>query len=194
MGVNYLENKQIATVRTITGELIGVFFLFGIVFTIIYSLLYSVISNSISEESLILTAIIAIILQGIAVFCVWRCSITITFKKRLIETNNVKIVMRNLLIFTAIICLISLITNFSKVNETINETINSNHSLAISENYMKYLYDDEEIAQYEAEKERVINEAETRLYIYLTVLEIGLIVVYFGAVLLQKKAILKYAV
>ena len=64
----------------------------------------------------------------------------------------------------------------------------------MSENYMKYLYDDEEIAQYEAEKEKVINEVKGKVYTYLAVLEIGLLIVYLGVVPLQKKAILKYAV
>ena len=44
-----LENKQIATVRTITGELIGGFILYGIVFGILYSFIYSAITNRVSE-------------------------------------------------------------------------------------------------------------------------------------------------
>ena len=79
--MNKLENKQIATVRTITGELIGGFLLYGIAFSILYNIAYSAILNRISSDSLILTAIITIILQGITVFCIWRCSIATTFKK-----------------------------------------------------------------------------------------------------------------
>ena len=189
-----MENKQVATVRTITGELIGGFILYGIVFSILYNIVYSVISNRISSDSLILTAIIAIILQGITVFCVWRCSIATTFRKRLIDTNDVQNVIKNLMIFTVILCLISAIMNFSEVKEKVEKTINSNASVILSESYMKYLYDDEEIAQYQAEKEKVVNETKTKLYTYLAVLEIGLLAVYLGVVPLQKKAILKYAV
>ncbi len=190
--MNDLENKQVATVRTITGELIGGFLLYGIVFGILYSIVYSAISNRISSDSLIPTAIIAIILQGITVFCVWRCSIATTFRKRLINTNDVQNVMKNLMIFTVILCLISAIINFSKVNEKVEKTMNSNAML--SEYYTKYLYDDEEIAQYQVEKEKVISETKTKLYTYLAVLEVGLLAVYLGIVPLQKKAILKYAV
>ena len=193
-GVNDLENKQVATVRTITGELIGGFILYGIVFGILYSFIYSAITNRISEDSLILTAIIAIIFQGITVFCVWRCSIATTFRKRLIETNDVKIVMKNLMIFTVIICFLTALMNFAQVNETVEEAINSNANVMMAESYMKYLYDDEEIAQYEAEKEKIVNETKGKLYVYLAVLEIGLLAVYLGVVPLQKKAILKYAV
>lgn len=193
-GGNDLENKQVATVRTITGELIGGFILYGIVFGILYSFIYSAITNRISEDSLILTAIIAIIFQGITVFCVWRCSIATTFRKRLIETNDVKIVMKNLMIFTVIICFLTALMNFAQVNETVEDAINSNANVMMAESYMKYLYDDEEIAQYEAEKEKIVNETKGKLYVYLAVLEIGLLAVYLGVVPLQKKAILKYAV
>ena len=191
-GVDRLENKQVATVRTITGELIGGFILYGIVFSILYNFIYSAITNRISEDSLILTAIIAIILQGITVFCVWRCSIATTFRKRLIETDDVKTVMKNLMIFTVIICFLTALINFAQVNETVENEINS--SLMVSEMYMQYLYDDDEIAQYEAEKEKIISETKSKLYTYLAVLEIGLLAVYLGVVPLQKKAILKYKV
>jgi len=49
-------NLTNATVRTITGELIGGFLLYGIVFSFLYRILYSAISNRISSDSLILTA------------------------------------------------------------------------------------------------------------------------------------------
>ena len=183
-----------ATVRTITGELIGGFILYGIVFGILYNFICSAITNRISTNSLILIAVIAIILQGITVFCVWRCSIATTFRKKLIEANDVKIVMKNLMIFTVIICFLNAMMNFAQVNKTVEETINSNAGMIMSETYMQYLYDDDEIAQYEAEKEKIISETKTKLYTYLAVLEIGLLVVYLGIVPLQKKAILKYVV
>lgn len=103
-----MENKQIATVRKITGELIGGFILYGIVFGILYDILYNSIANKISENYILL-AIIAIILQGIIGFCIWRCSIATTFRNRLIEKNNVKTVMKNLIIFTVIICILTAI-------------------------------------------------------------------------------------
>ena len=189
-----MEDKQVATVRTITGELIGGYILYGIAFSILYSIIYSTISKMFSSDSLIPTAIIAIILQGITSFCIWRCSIATTFRKRLIDRNNVQTVMKNLMIFTVILCIISGLMNYSNVNKQLDKTINSNTSLMLSETYMKYLYDDEELAQYQAEKEKVISETKTKLYTYLTVLEIGLLAVYLGVVPLQKKAILKYAV
>lgn len=189
-----MEDKQVSTVSKITGSLIGEFFLYGILFGILYSFIYSAITNILSEGSLILTAIISIILQGITVFCIWRCSIASTFKKRLISTNDVKTVMRNLMIFTIILCIITAIINFVQVDKELEKAINSNIGLTMSETYMSYLYTDQEIAQYEAEKEKAISEAKTKSYTYLAVLEVGLLAVYIGAIPLQKKAILKYAV
>ena len=98
------------------------------------------------------------------------------------------------MIFTVVICFLTALMNFAQVNETVEDTINSDASLRISETYMQCLYDDEEIAQYEAEKEKIISETKTKLYTYLAVLEIGLLAVYLGVVPLQKKAILKYEV
>ena len=192
--MNKLEDKQIATVRTITGELIGGFLLYGIVFSILYNFIYSAITNKIAEDALILIAVIAIILQGITVFCIWRCSIATTFRKRLIGRADVKKVMRNLMIFTVIVCIVNAINNYIEVNKSVDEAIDSNANITMAESYMRYIYDDDEIAQYEAQKEQVINETKTKLYMYLAVLEIGLLVVYLGVIPLQKKAILKYAV
>lgn len=187
-----MGNKEVANVRTITGELIGGFILYGIVFSIIYNIIYSVITNLVASDSLILIAIISIILQGIAAFCIWRCSIATTFRKRLIDINNVDQVMKNLMIFTIIICCITALMNFVQVNGQVEETVNSDANIIMSERYMSFLYNEEEIAQYKAEKEKIINETQTKLYTYLAVLEIGLLIVYLGVVPLQKNAILKH--
>ena len=71
MGVNYLENKEISTVKKITTELIAGFFLYGIIFSILYRILYGTMISRTSSISLVLTAIISIIMQGIIVFLVW---------------------------------------------------------------------------------------------------------------------------
>ena len=60
-----MENKQVSTVRTITGELIGGYILYGIVFSILYSFIYSFIINRISGDSLILKTIITIIITSL---------------------------------------------------------------------------------------------------------------------------------
>ena len=193
-GGDSLEDKQVATVRKITSELIWGYILYGILWGILYSIIYSLLSKLFSADLLIPKAIIAILLQGITTFAIWRCSINATFKKRLIDRNDVQTVIKNLMIFTVILLFINGGRVYLEVNEQIEKEINSNTTLRISETYMKYLYDDDKIAEYQAEKEKIISEVKTKVYTYLTVLEIGLIVVYLGAVSLQKKEILKYSV
>ena len=185
-----MKNKQVATVRTITGELIGGFLLYGIAFGLLFNIIHSAITNRIETDSQILIAIITIILEGITVFLVWRCSIATTFRNRLIEKNDVPKVMKNLLIFTVIIYSITALVNFSKVNDTINKTINS--KFLLSERVLKYMNDSDEIAKYNEEKNKAINEAKSIAYKYLAVLEIGSLAVYLGILPLQKKAILRY--
>ena len=185
-----MEEKEISNVGTITSELIGRFIIYGILFSIIYSGILSVFST----ESLIFTAIIVIILQGITLFCTWRCCIAATFKKRLIDKKDIKIVMKNLIIFTIILWIITGLINFSSVSEELNEKINSNTYLMLSESYIKHYYDDNEFAKYQAEKEKIINQAKNELYTYVIVLEIGLLPIYLGMVPLQKKIIFKYAI
>lgn len=189
-----MENKPVAPIRTITGELIGGFLLYGLLFSLLYNVVYSAITDKISSDSLILSTIIAIILQGISVFCVWRCSIFTTFKKRALYKNDLNLIMKNLMIFTVILCLVDALLNFSKVNKQVEETINSDPNIIFSEHIANSLYDDDEIAEYKSEKEKAVNEVKSKLYAYLIILEIGLVAVYLGVLPLQKKAISKYAV
>lgn len=185
--MNYLENKEIATIRTITGELIGGFLLYGIPFAILYSIIYGLISNVIPSDSLILLAIIAIILQGLTVILIWKCSIATTFRKRAIARSDVPTVIRNLIIFTIILCLLNGIINFSRINSELDEIMNSS-------SFINYIYENEELSQYQEEIEKTFDEAKTKSYTYLAVLEVGLLIVYLGAVPLQKNSILKHAV
>ena len=187
-----MGEKELSTTRKITGELIGGFLLYGIPFGLLYSFIYSIIAGK--SESLIFRAIVAIILQGIIAYNVWKCSTKSTFKKRTMYTYEVPTVMKNLTIFTIIICLITAIYNFGQVNSTFDKMVEYNSELRVSELYMSYLYDDDEMAEYKAQKEKIIAEAKSKLYGYLAVLEIGLLAVYLGILPLEKKNILEYTI
>lgn len=188
-----MENKELSTVRKITGELIGGFILYGIVFSIIYRIIITIVIKNI-PDSYILLAITSIVLQGFCAFFIWRFSISSTFKKRSISPDDIPTVIRNMFIFSIIICIISAIYNFSNVNKQIDDTINSNISLRTAERMMQYVSTQEEIDQYEAEKEKIINEAKHELYTYLAILEIGSLIVYLGVIPLQKSKISEYSV
>lgn len=189
-----MENKEVATIRTITGELIGGYIIYGIIFEILNSIIIALISNIIPSDSLAITAIIAIFLQALSISLVWKFSIATTFRKRAIDKNDVSAVMKNLIIFVIIICIINISTNFAEVNQNINEAINSNVNLNLAENIMKYTYTEEQIAQYQSEKEKTIKEIKSKQYTYLAILETGIVIIYLSIVSLQKKSILKHAV
>ena len=63
-----------------------------------------------------------------------------------------------------------------------------------SSSFINYIYENEELSQYQEEIEKTFDEAKTKSYTYLAVLEVGLLIVYLGAVPLQKNSILKHAV
>ena len=83
-----------------------------------------------------------------------------------------------------------MLINFFQFNKEIDETINSDITIKLSENYMKYVYDDEQMIQYETEKKNAINEMKVKYNLYLVIVEIGLLIVYLGVVPLQKKSII----
>lgn len=185
-----MENKEIVTSGKMTQSLIGNWLLWGIVFGILYSFIYNIIASS--TESMLVVALIAIVLQGITAIIVWKCSTSSSFKKKTISYDDIPTIMKNLVIFTIVICVITAIYNISNVNATIDKAIESNYQLKFSESMMSYLYDDEQIAEYQKEKEKAIEELKSKLYTYLIILEIGLTVVYLAVLPLEKKFILKY--
>lgn len=185
-----MENKELVTSGKMTQSLIGNWLLWGLLFGIIYSFIYSLIASSI--ESMVAIALVSIVLQGITAILVWKFSTSSSFKKKTISYDDIPAVMKNLVIFTIVICVITAMYNISTVNTTIDEVIESNYQLNFSESMMSYLYDDEEIAEYQAEKEKAIEELKDKFYTYLIVLEIGLTAVYLAVLPLEKNYILKY--
>lgn len=187
-----MENKEVASVRTVTGELIGGFFLYGILFGVLYSIIFYFVSKVIPEDSYMLSAIISVILNGFLSFITWRCSIFTTFRKRTINQFDINTVMRNLIVFIIIIYIINTAFNFKNINDKLNQLINSNSSFA--EKYMDYFYDDDEIKKYQEEKEKTIKEVKNKLYPSFILLNSGLLAVNIVIVLMQKKYISKNSI
>ena len=175
-----MENKEFATTKKITTELICGWLVWGLLFGLLYSFLYGAITSSM--ESLVLKAIIAIVLQGITAFIVWKLSTQSTFKKKTMSASDVPTVMRNLIIFTVIICVITGIYNYFQVQSSIDNTIKSNPYL---------IYRDEQIF-YNNQKVQLISEVNSTVNTYFVILEIGLTAVYLAVLPLEKREILKY--
>lgn len=177
-----MEN-EVGTVRKITGELIGGFFLYGIVYGIVYSIIFSAITNDMQSEKWLLKAIIAIVLQAVFAFFIWRSSIKSTFKKRVVNKNDVPQVMKNLIIFTIIICVINFFVNYIELKKGIDELDEK------LDNYTSFLYND---AKEELEEE--VEKMKSQLYSYFVVLELGLCAAYVAVVPMQKNKILEHSV
>lgn len=185
-----MEDKELVTSGKITQSLIGNWLLWGIVFGFLYSIIFSLITSKM--ESMVLVAIIAIIFQGIIAFIVWKLSTSSSFKKKTIVYDDVPKVMKNLIIFTIVICIFNSIYNISTVNSSIDKALQSDYKLKYIESMMSYLYNDAQIEKYQAQKEEMIKETKSKLYTYLIILEIGLTAVYLAVLPLEKKEILKY--
>ena len=185
-----MENKEVVTVQKITQRLIGYWFLWTIVLGIFYSIVFSLITKNI--DSMISLAIITIVLQGITIFCIWMLSTTFAFKTDTIARNDVPTVMKNMLIFTIIICVINAIYNFYTLNTKIEESLNSNPILKYQEDLMYELYNSDVMEEYRKQKNAEIKEAKREAYTYLAVIEIGLTAVYLGVLPLEKREILKH--
>lgn len=185
-----MENKEMVSAGKMSQHLMGNWLLWGLLFGFIYSFVFVLITNSM--ESLVLKAIIAVITQGIIAIIVWKLSTSSSFKKRTISYNDVPTVMRNLIIFTIVICVLTGIYNITSVNSSMDKAINSDYKLKFSESMMSRIYSDEQMAEYNKEKEKAIAEAKSKANMYLIILEVGLTAVYLAVLPLEKKEILKY--
>lgn len=186
-----MENKEFSTTKKITQELIGGWLLWGILlFGIIYSLLFNVVTSSV--DSMVLKGIIAIIMQGCIAYITWKLSTKSTFKQKTMAFDDVPKVMKNLCIFTVVICVINGIYQCSQVNSIIDNAINSNFQLKYTESMMSYLYNEEQMIEYNKQKEETIKQVKKQAYTYLAIVEIGLTAVYIAVLPLEKKEILKY--
>lgn len=187
-----MENKEVASVGEITKHLILGYLIYGIVFGIGYSLVYSLISKILPQDASFFRVIVGIFLNGVVAFYLWRYTINKTFNYRKINYNDVESVMKNMRIFVIIICITSALMNFSNINETFESEINS--SLSLSETYINYIYNEEQKAQYQKQKEKAIKEAKAKAYRYAVISEVGVLAVNLWVVKKQEEEILQYAV
>lgn len=185
-----MGNKELVTSEKITQLLIGNWLLWSLVFGILYNFIFKLITSKM--QSMILVAIVAIVLQVIIALILWKLSTSSSFKKRTISYDDVPKVMKNLIIFTILICVFTGIYNASRVNSTIDEAVKSDYMLKYKENMMSTFYTDAQMEEYQAQKKEMIQETKKELYIYLIVLEIGLTLGYLAVLPLEKKEILKY--
>ena len=112
-------------------------------------------------------------MQGITSFLAWKTSTKLIFKKKTILFDSIHSVMKSLIIFTIIICILNGVYQFYKINKKIDETVNSS--------IISYFYNDKQIAK-----------LKTQTYIYFAITQVSLAAVYLAVLPLEKKEILKH--
>ena len=185
-----MENKEVVDASKMSKSLIGNWLSWGIIFGLLYSFIFPFLTNSM--DSLFLKALIAMVLQGFIAIILWKISTQSSFKKMTISSDDVPVVMKKLLVFTIIICLLSCVYEIYKGNSYIDEAVKSNYQIQLQETFMSKLYTNDQMSEYNKQKEEAISSVKHKLHVYIVLLEAGLAVVYLGVLPLEKKEILKY--
>ena len=185
-----MENKEFVSSAKMSGKLIGNWLAWGISVGLIYTFIYNAITMSM--DSLILKSIVSIVLQGVLAILLWKLSTMSSFKKSTISYNDIPAVMRNLIIFTIVICIFFVIYNIIRFNSSMDQAVNSNWQLQYKEKVLSKLYSSEQMAEYNKEKEKIISEVKGKFTSSLILLEIGLTAVYLAVLPLEKKELIKY--
>ena len=92
-----------------------------------------------------------------------------------------------------VILLIQVLGTFANVSSTVDEAVQDDFGLKYREHLISIIYDDDDMAVYQAEKEKAIQEVKNKLYQYLAIVEVGIIVIYGSAIFLEKKSLYQRA-
>lgn len=185
-----MDNKEKVSSDRMSQLLMGYWLLWEVIFTYIYSIVFSLLLDS--TEFFIIKVIFAVIIQAIMAILLWKVSTHSVFKKKTIDYNDVSIVMKNLIKFIIIFCVVNGIYTISTVNSSMDESINSNFELRYTESMLSIFNNDELMEQYKIEKEKIIKDAKIKTNIYVAIYEVVLTATYLAVLPLEKKEILKY--
>ena len=179
-----MEEKEVGTIKKITTELIAGHFVYDVLFFIVYRVIQIVLLGVIGS-SVIGNAIFSIIGTAFIAYFAWKYSIKSTFKKRSIASSDIKIVMRNILIYAIIVAVLICVVRFVDIKSQLDEAEKSFNRIASSLNS-----NTEVVHPYKKE----LDDAKSRIYLYSSLITIGQVVVFIGMVPLQKNKIKQYAV
>ena len=185
-----MENKKLVSSGNATVSLIINYLLWGIPIGIISGFIINILRASTGKNmsSIVLFAIALIIITGLSINLMWTFSTSSTFKKKTIYSSDAKKVMRNLLIFVIVCCIITGANNYYKGYSTIYEQKYKLEKLK-SENESDQGYSAKyEIQQLEESIEKSIKLTNTMFGIS----EIIVIATNILALQIEKKRIMKY--
>ena len=185
-----VANKEIVTSGKMTVSLAVKWLLWGIVFGIVLKFVYALTVSFVSP----LASIITMLLQVVMVYLAWKLSIKEAFEKKTINYYDVKKVMRNLIIFMVVVCILSSALSFITTSKEVDEIAKSELK------YVERVFNDDVMTEEYIElkenaikqKEQAIEKYRKDTYTQLIVSEIIWTIVFFAVLPLAKKEILKY--
>lgn len=184
-----IENNQ-QSLKRVYIDVCGTAVIFGVTFATIYTVLNIFVSSRIGNLNLL--AIVSALLQFFVIFFMWKSSLTFALTKKTITETDSKKLMKTIWIITLIIWFVVGISNYFYIKNSIDYSISSNKNLQTVDIIAEELYDEETIAEYQAQRDAMINSIYAKMYTYYAILEVGTLVTYMLAAKLQKKKILKH--
>lgn len=184
-----IENNQ-QSLKRVYIDVCGTAVIFGVTFATIYTVLNIFVSSRIGNLNLL--AVISALLQFFVIFFMWKSSLAFALTKKTIAEADSKKLMKSIWIITLIIWFVVGISNYFYIKNSIDYSISSNKNLQTVDIIAEELYDEETIAEYQAQRDAMIDSIYAKMYTYYAILEIGTLVTYMLAAKLQKKKILKH--
>lgn len=184
-----IENNQ-QSLKRVYIDVCGTAVIFGVTFATIYTVLNIFVSSRIGNLNLL--AVISALLQFFVIFFMWKSSLAFALTKKTIAEADSKKLMKSIWIITLIIWFVVGISNYFYIKNSIDYSISSNKNLQTVDIIAEELYDEETIAEYQAQRDAMIDSIYAKMYTYYAILEVGTLVTYMIAAKLQKKKILKH--
>lgn len=194
MNEEELNRKKIYTANQMTGELLLGIVLYGVISYIVYRIAYGLTVDFLEDnKNFILLGFIILALQALMVFVTFKLANRKAFKKGTIYKTDVGKVIKNISFIVIVILLIQVLGTFENVSSTVDKVVENDFRLKYREHLMSIIYDDDDMAIYQVEKEKAIQEVKNKLYQYLAIVEVGIVVIYGTAIVLEKKSLYQRA-
>lgn len=190
-----LNENKILTANQMVGELLLSLVLYGAISFVLYRIIYALTYKYFSEnQQYVLLAFFVIVLQVLMVFIMFKLGNRKALKKGTIYKNDVPKVMSNISFVIVVLLLLQAFSIFASVDTAINTALEKDFGMKYRETLLSYLYDEDEMAIYQIEKEKAIKEVKNQLYKYLAIVETGICAVYVSAIFLEKKYLYNKAI
>lgn len=186
--VHKKTEKNKVSIKKMTLLIMGFFILWSLVFGIADSIIQAVFTVGI--KSIMLKVMVSLIIQGGITVCIWRQTVASSFKKKTIDNNDISKIMRNLTIFSVVLCIISAIVNFATLNSRVESTIDENMNYSSRDKIVEAYYNDKQKEEYYEQKEAIIENVKETAFKTVVVMQVGTIIINIVVLPFVKKEIL----